>query len=286
MHRSVLENEEFIAWANEHVVVLVGHGRGSHGTVDVVKPAKGEPKKQCALYPGLTCEQHDQVTKDSTGKDDARDDAKPDGKAKKPAKKKEKAKDNEKDAPPAFPVLKFDGIPASFVVTPEGETEAHKSDREPGACRTRLEEGQKAFDEHPILASQWAAVKAAWTEVEKAAKATKGKATLEAVAATEAVVGGALPKVWAERVKAKVDAVDAKATAKLADLKKLKDPAAAQKAIEALRAELDVALAAGPLPVLARIDAALGREPAAAPPAAPPAADGPGEPAGEPAPAK
>lgn len=250
MHRSVLEDEAFITWANENVVVLVGHARGSHGTVDVAKPAKGEPKKQCALYPGLACEQHDNALKDSTGKADDKD--------KKPAKKKDK------DVAVAFPVLAFDGIPASFVVTPDGKAEPHKGDREPGACRTGLEAGQKAFDEHPIPASQLAAVKAAWAEVEKAAKASKWKATLEAVAKTEAVVGGALPKLWGERVKQKVDAIDAKATAKLADLKKLKDPAAATKAIEALRAELDVAVAAGPLPVMAQIDVALGREPTSA----------------------
>lgn len=258
MHRSVLEDAEFIAWANEHVVLLVGHGRGSHGTTDVAKPAKGEPKKQCALYPGLTCEQHDQVLKDTKGGGDDE---------KKPA-----AKKKDKDAPPAFPTLKFDGIPASFVVTPDGKATDHKADREPGACRGGLETAQQAFDAHPIPASRLPAVRAAWVEAEKIAKNGKPRPTLEALAKLEAAAGGALPQFWVTRVKAKVEALDAKAVTRLADLRKGKDPEAVTKAVEALRAEFDVPLTSATPAVLAKIDEALGREPAAAPAAEEPPA--------------
>lgn len=273
MHRSVLEDAEFITWANEHVVLLVGHGRGSHGTIDVAKPAKGEPKKQCALYPGLTCEQHDQILKDTKGGGD--DD-------KKPAPKK-KDKDKDRDTPPAFPALKFDGIPASFVVTPDGKATDHKGDREPGACRTGLEAAQKAFDEHPIPASKLAAVRAAWADAEKVAKNGKPRPTLEALAKLEAAAGGALPQLWVARVKAKVDALDAKAVTRLADVRKGKDPEAVTKALEALRSEFDVPLASATPAVLAKLDEALGRAPAAAAEGDAPKGDAPGEPpAGEP----
>ena len=250
MHRSVLEDAEFAAWANENVVVVAAHARGSHGTVDVAKPAKGEPKKQCSLYPGLTCEQHDQAFKDARvgdGKDE-KDDK---DKAKKPAGKK-------KDAPPPLPRFKVDGIPASFVILPDLTTVEHKAHGEPGSCRSVLEEEQRKCEEHPIPASKWADVKAAWAEVEKTFKTSKWKATLEAIAKTEAVVGGALPKSYTARVKEKVDAIDAKIALRLADAKKLKDPAVAAKAATALKAEIDVALAAGPLPVAAAIDEFLG----------------------------
>ena len=44
MHRSVLEDKDFAEWAAENVIVLVGHPKGAHKSVDVAKPAKGEPK--------------------------------------------------------------------------------------------------------------------------------------------------------------------------------------------------------------------------------------------------
>ena len=253
MHRSVLEDPEFVTWANENVVVVVAHAHGSHGMVDVAKPAKGDPKKQCSLYPGITCEQHDQVLKDARLADPKDDKGAKDDKPKKPSPKK-------KDAPPPPPQFKIEGIPASFVILPDLSTVDHKSDREPGSCRAFLEEQQKKADEHPIPASKWADVKAAFAEVEKAFKASKWRATLEAIAKTQAVVGGALPKSYVDRVKEKVDAIDAKVAARLADAKKLKDPAAAAKAATALKAEVDVTLASGPLPVVAAIDEFLGAD--------------------------
>ena len=55
----MFEHAEFVTWANQNVVMLVGHPKGSHKSVDVAKPAKGEPNKTCSVYPGITCEEHE-----------------------------------------------------------------------------------------------------------------------------------------------------------------------------------------------------------------------------------
>ncbi len=144
------------------------------------------------------------------------------------------------------------------MIFPDGKFEKLGGDREPASCRAALEEQQKKADEHPLSAAKFVEVKASWAEVEKAFKASKWKATLEAIAKTEAVVGGTLPNAFVGHVKEKVDAIDAKIASRLADAKKLKDPAAATKVVTALKGEIDVKLAAGPLPVAAAIDEFLG----------------------------
>src|SRR5947207_11880682 len=103
MHRSVLEDSEFIAWANENAIVLVGNQHGGHGEADVAKPAKGEPKKQCKLYPGLTCDQHAKVYDDAVTKP-AKDDK--DDKKDPKAGKKDAAKP--KKGEPASTLPKFE----------------------------------------------------------------------------------------------------------------------------------------------------------------------------------
>jgi hypothetical protein len=257
MHRSVLEDAEFAAWANENVVVMVGHSRGGHGTVDVSKPAKGEPKTQCSLYPGLTCDQHADVLDDAKeGGDRLKDVFPPTGGGKsggddaKPAKKKDKKE--KKDAPPPMPRVKFDGVPASFVIKPDGTTVDHKGARDPAGCRSFLEAEQKAFEENPIPASKLADVKAGFAEADKAMKLSKWKDALTAMAKAESAVGGKLPKPWAAKVAERAEAINAKAIAKLADAKRAKDPA---KFAKSLRDEFGVPLAAGPLPVVAELDA-------------------------------
>src|SRR5438552_3209853 len=91
MHRSVLENADFMAWANENVVLVVGHDGSKHksaksektGDKDGKDDAKdgGDAGKEgadsslgekpaggaasCSLYPGLTCEEHEKLVEDA-----------------------------------------------------------------------------------------------------------------------------------------------------------------------------------------------------------------------------
>ena len=52
----MLENKNFVEWANENVVVVVGHSETEHPTE--VEDEKGTKTPGCPLYKGLTCEQH------------------------------------------------------------------------------------------------------------------------------------------------------------------------------------------------------------------------------------
>ena len=245
MHRSVLEDGEFAQWAAENVIVLVGHPKGAHKSVDVAKPAKGEPKSQCSLYPGIACADHEQIFADATGKalGGAKDD-----KAKAPPKAKAK-----KDEGPALPRLEVKGFPTSFVIGPDGTFEVHGADRKPDSCKDRLLELQKKYEENPVPLSKWEVYKAAFSDGDKAWKDGKTKPALVAYAKIE-VDSAKLAKVVAARLKAKLDAIQAKAADRFAAIQKATGEAAVKaKSVKALRAELDVTLVT-PLPVVAEID--------------------------------
>src|SRR5688500_18247776 len=127
MHRSVLEDEDFIAWANENVVVLVGNdnGTGKHKAAakkdDDKKnmPAPDEePAKESDEGEGGKKEEEDPATKGGTGTAGDVDCTYYPG-----IKCSEHVKVNsEIHKPPADePVIpEFKGIPASFLVGPEG----------------------------------------------------------------------------------------------------------------------------------------------------------------------
>ena len=250
----MLENEEFIAWANENAVVLVGHPKGSHKSTDVPKPAKGEPKSQCSLYPGISCEQHEKVFADVTGREpgEGKDDDKP---KPKPRPKKDAAKDE-----PPLPTLEVKGYPTSFVIAPDGTSEVHKADREPGACKDGILAVQKKFDENPVPLAKWTEYQKAFADGDKAWKAGKTKPALLAFAKVDADAAH-LAKVVAEKLKTRLDAIAEKAATRLAAVRKISDPAAQAKAAAALRAELDVPLST-PLAVVAELDALCGAPPA------------------------
>src|SRR5262245_54267703 len=170
MHRSVLDDAEFITWANENAIILVPHPNKNHGTIDVAKPGKGEAKKQCALYPGITCEEHIQAFADAAEKKADEKDAKD----KKPAKKEEKPKAKKGDAPD---LVRFDvtGFPSSFLIMPDGRFEKHGGDRQPASCKEGITAFQSKFDEHPIPFSRLADVRKAKDDLEKAMKASQWK---------------------------------------------------------------------------------------------------------------
>src|SRR5438309_3875576 len=97
MHRSVLENADFTAWANENVVMVVGHEGSKHkssaksdkdakdgkdggkgggsdekdgGVKDGADSSSGDKPAgggatPCSLYPGLTCEEHEKTVEDA-----------------------------------------------------------------------------------------------------------------------------------------------------------------------------------------------------------------------------
>ncbi len=52
----MLENKKFVAWANENLIVVVGHTQADHPTE--ITDDKGKKTPGCPLYVGMTCEQH------------------------------------------------------------------------------------------------------------------------------------------------------------------------------------------------------------------------------------
>ena len=56
----MLENGKFVDWANENIIVVVGHTEDKHPTE--YEDEKGKMAPGCPLYRGLTCEQHRAIT--------------------------------------------------------------------------------------------------------------------------------------------------------------------------------------------------------------------------------
>src|SRR5262245_18654358 len=187
MHRSVLENAEFITWASENAIILVPHPDKNHGSVDVAKPAKGEPKKQCSLYPGLSCDEHVSAYADAA---EPTADEKGD-KDKKPAKAD---KPKKKGDVPDLVRFEVKGFPVSYLLSPDGQFEVHKADREPAPCKDGILAFQAKFDEHPIPFSKLADVRKSKDALEKSMKASNWKAAYAALVAVDKALDGKLPK--------------------------------------------------------------------------------------------
>ena len=261
----MFENAEFVTWANENVVMLVGHPKGSHKALDVAKPPKGEAAKQCSMYPGITCDEHDKIFSDATGKgSDAKDD-----KAKaKPKPKKDAEGDASAKAPPK---LEVKGFPSTYVVNPDGTFDKMNGDREPGSCRTGLEDYQKKLEEHPLTLAKWTDVRKDLDAGEKAFKASTWKLAYAAFQRIDATCAGTPPKALGETLKTRLDAIDAKIATRKSEIEKGPGDAAAKaKLLKALRADYPTALST-PLASLVALDTALGDGASATPTAPAPA---------------
>ena len=62
----MFDNEDFIAWANENIVMVVGHNTATPGNEDhkptkVTDPKTKEEKEICPKYPGITCAEHQAI---------------------------------------------------------------------------------------------------------------------------------------------------------------------------------------------------------------------------------
>ena len=258
----MFENAEFVTWANENVVMLVAHPKGSHKTLDVAKPAKGEPNKTCSMYPGISCEEHEKVFAEATGRGgDSKDDK---------AKPKPKPKKDE-DAKAPAPKLDVKGFPTTYVINPDGTFEVMKGDREPASCRSGLEEYQKKLEEHPLTLAKWTDIRKDLADGEKALKASTWKLAYAAFQKIDAACAGTPPKALLETLKARFDTIDAKIAARAGEIAKGPgDEAAKLKLLKALRADYPAPLST-PLPSLVGLDASFADAAAPGAPAPTPA---------------
>ena len=263
----MLENSEFIAWANENVVMVVGHQGTGHGAYaakkggEEAKPADPKPEdpkaddpkpegdasseggtpeakpageKECTIYPGITCAEHEKI---------------------------------HEDAKTGSPSVEFQGWPSSFMVGPDGTVEKHTRDRVTKDCIDDLLDFQKKF-KVKISWKKWNAHLDALAAGEKAAEEGRFKAAFAAYASIEKE-GKKLSSLQLA-LPAKVEALNARVTDAFAKTRDASDdPAEKVKAIRALRGEVSAKLLKACLPVLAEIDAWLKANPA--PAAVPPA---------------
>jgi hypothetical protein len=264
MHRSVLEDEDFIAWANQNVVVVVGNGNAS-GKHDV-GDAKDDDEKGDA-----------KDGKKDDGKDDAKkDDGKGEGEATEPT---------GEGAPPAgggdvdctyYPGLKcrehaaissevhapkgdepkipdFQGVPASFLIGADGTVEECKEDRAPSSLQGAIEDFQKKLKAKPLPFKKYEGYLTAIGKGDEAVEAGKWKVALAEYAKVDKD-GKKYPGL-AARVGKRAEAMDAKVVEAFEKAKEEADAAARLKAVKALRAEVGAKLSTGNLPVVATIDA-------------------------------
>jgi hypothetical protein len=263
MHRSVLEDEDFIAWANENVVVLVGNGNGTgthktgakdddakggkkdddkkgiprpEGEEPDAKPEEGDSKPEeptagpaadvdCTYYPGLKCAEHVKALQD----------------VRKPP-----------EGVPEIPEWK--GIPATFLVGPEGTVEECNEDRAPSSLQNAVEDLQKRLKLKTVSFKKYEGYLKAMADGDAAVEAGKWKAALAAYAKVDKDAKK-LPGLTV-RLGKRLEAMNAKVLEAFGKAKEEADAAARLKAVKALRAEAGAKLAsAGALPVVADLDA-------------------------------
>jgi hypothetical protein len=265
MHRSVLEDDDFVTWANENIVVLVGNsnGSGKHKTGDEPKDdakkddkkgvampeeeGKGDPPKDeepkddpkpeegeepagpaadvpCTYYPGIKCSEHVKAVQD----------------VRKPP-----------EGCPEVPDWK--GIPATFLIAPDGTVEECKEDRAPSSLQGAVEDLQKRLKLKPLPFKKYGTYVKAIEDGDAAVADGKWKAALAAYAKVDKDAKK-LPGL-AGRLVPKVEALNAKVVEAFAKAKEEGDDAAKMKAVKALRAEVSARLSTGALPVVADLDA-------------------------------
>ena len=239
----VFGKDDFVAWANENIVLAVGHNGATHGEdhkpVDQTDPKTKETHSVCPKYFGLTCEEHQKVHGDAH---------------------------NPPEGLPKIPEAK--GVPNTWIVNPAGEvTEIEGADKDnPKAITDKVTAMLKTASPKPVPYKKWQEYVKAFADADKAVEDGKLRDALAILVKVDADAKK-LTKGLADKWKAKVDAVNAKAAAKFEEAKAGSlDAAAKAKAVKALRADVGTKVSTGSLPVVADLDAWL-KDPANAAPA-------------------
>jgi hypothetical protein len=243
----VFEKPEFIAWANENIVFLVGYGGKSHGDGHGAAEGEGEgdggkkEKKEtkaaakagdCSLYPGLTCDDHERILKEATQGEGG-------------------------------PKLDCPGYPYSYMVAPDGTVEQHKKDR----VVQELIDGVADFTKKVKLkpSKKYQGYLASLDAGDKARDAGKWKEAITAYQKVDAVAKKmpSLAAGLATRIDALNTAISESFQKTTSD--EATDPVARIKAVKALRAQIGTKFTSGYLPVVADVDAWLKANPMPAP---------------------
>jgi hypothetical protein len=221
----VLENDEFVEWANENVVVVVGHTDENHPTE--TEDEKGKKVPGCPVYPGLTCEQHRAMT----------------GECLNPAQGLPK-------------IAVGNGMPNSWLVAPDGTVEAIESaDQQVASKIQELIEAIQKKAGKVVPWKKYEKIQQAFEEGDKAVEAADWKAALAAYGRV-AKDAAKMPATITERLDKRVEALNSKVAEAFGTLRDGGEDAGAQwKAVTDLRGKVAAKVGAKPLPALAEIDA-------------------------------
>jgi hypothetical protein len=252
-----MENDDFVKWANENIVVVVAHQDDGHKPESPAKDAKNdegddpdapkddepkpdeEPKEDggarsdggadgpCPLYPGLSCAEHRTMGRDLTG------------------------------PPEGLPKIEApEGVPSSWLIAPNGEVRpvTGANQQSAGKIQEIAEAWQKDLGDH-VPWKKWEKYQAAFQDGDAAVEKGDWKAALKAYGTLDAALKK-LPDALGSQLQAKVEVLREKTSAAWAEVRDGEgDVAAKQKAAKDLLAKVGQRLSSGPLPVKAEIEA-------------------------------
>ena len=232
----VFDNDDFATWANENVVCVVGHNGSvskepDHSPIEETDSKTKEKKGGiCPRYHGLLCEEHQKVASDArTGGEDL----------------------------PKVPDA--NGVPNTWLITPSGEvTEIKGNEKMNGkALVESLTAALKKLDPKPVPYKKWQEYTKSFADGDKAVEEGKWKVALAAYGKVDADAKK-LTKPLAEKLKARLDAANAKVVARLDEIKGgTEDDAGKAKLLKALRADVGQKFSTGTLPAVATLDDAI-----------------------------
>lgn len=219
----MLENKKFVAWANENIVVVVGHTEKEHPAES--EDDKGKKTPGCPLYKGLTCEQHQALPSEC------------------------------RSAPEGMPKLESTNLmPNSWVVTPDGTVAQVESavQQVPGKIEELVAGLQKEAGKH-LTWKKYAKYLASFEETDSALTEGKLKDALKALAKVEKDTKK-LPDGMKAEVDARVEALEKAATEKFEEIQGGSDDLAARiKAANKLKTEVGKRLKRGYLPIVDKL---------------------------------
>jgi len=230
----VLENEDFVKFANENVICVVGHNDTGHAAE--VEDAKGKKAPGCPLYPGMTCKEHQDIM----------------GEVGRP--------------PEGMPKIDMpNGVPNSWLVAPDGTVQRIEGadQQSAGKIQELAEELQKKAGK----AIGWKDYEKLSTAFETGLKATDEGDWKAAILAYQQIEKKAakMPASVGERLGKRVEELNAKVVEAFEAAKAVEDAAQRDKDMKALKAKVSSKIGAKALPVLTDIDAWLKANPAPAP---------------------
>ncbi len=228
----MLENKKFVEWANENIVVVIGHTQTDHPTE--VEDAKGKKVTGCPLYKGMTCEQHRAIP----------------GQCGNPGE--------------GMPEVKSTNMmPNSWLVSPSGEvTKIEGADQQSGGKIEELvAEIQKAAGKH-LSYKKYSKYLGSFEASDAALRGDKLKDAIKELAKVEKDAKK-LPEGMKAEVTKRFDAINAKAVEALEAIK-AGDAAVGVKAANKLKTVVGKRFKRGYLPVVDQIKAWLKEAKAAA----------------------